>query len=920
MIDASAAYLERGVRSDHPLDLLEALRLAHAAQERAPGSPEALFNFGQALHHLHLRRQEAKIWRRYLEQDSGSGWSAEARRFLAEAEDESFRRDREVRRREILNAREMPEERVIQAVDRYPHEAREAAEEELLGRWAEAFSRGERAEADHLLSRIDQIARQLAVRREDWLLADSVEALRTAVRVNDSAALDRLVQAHLLFQQGMRSYHGQDFAKAEALLEDATEALRHAGTPLWLSARFYRGICLYYGDAERSRALFSSLLDTLPQSRYPSLTGRVFWMIGTVDLVQGRFEEAIRSFTAMRAPLEQGAGEGQAAMADVLMAEACELRGDVERGWKHRLQGLRLLTVQGTLRRRHPVLLEGAQALIRRDQPELALLFLDEVLDNAALWKRPMAQAEAYMMRSRVWLLMNDSGKALEDSREALAAVSRMPDSSLKSRIRGSARLSLGMALERREPRRALRELQQGYALQKKADWEVEKILYLNSMAQAHLALSERGMARNFLEQAVQTYESYRTDALDTKSRITIFQHAQQSFDELMRLSWPDPGGGIRKAFAHCERARARALLDAWEAQRPLAGPADAAQVLRELPSNVTLVQYAVLPEEILIWVFEGGRLRGRRQGLKAAELETLADAFRRSLEGSDPERARELGAQLYDRLLRDLSLSLSPGGRLVIVPDGPLERIPFAALYDRRARSYLIEKAPLSTAPSATLLLAALRKARLEGPATLLAAAPDLSRSPYAFLPPLPAAREEARRIAGLYPRATVLEGEQADSTRFLKALPEHSILHFSGHAVLLDPDSGRVFLLLAPAGAGDRGEVSIASLRGLPLARTRLVVLAACRTMNGYSPGREGALSIAGAFFAAGAPTVVATLWDLEDRLSLDFMSRFHERVAAGEDPASALRSVMIDFISSGDPARSSPSVWGVFSVLGA
>lgn len=922
LTDASAAYLERGIRSDRPLDLLEALRHAMAAQERAPESSEALFNMGLALHHLHLRRREAKVWQRYLDLEPRSGWAGEARRWLAEAQDETFRSDQELCRRQILNG-EISDSWLRSAVGRYPDKIREVAEEELLGRWARAVQQGHSTEAERWMTRLDRIACQLAEQRDERLLSAGLEALRSAARAGPGDRMDRLVRGYVLFDQGMRSYRGQSFATAEMLLSAAEEALRRAGSPLADSARLYRGICIYYGNAESSRALFSSVLVSPSAALSPSLAGRALWMLGTADLVQGRFEDALQSFVAMRSQLERGGGAGQAAMADLMLAQAYELRGDIERGWKYRLNELNLLTVQGSLRRRHSLLLEAAQALARRGQSEMSLLFLAEVLDNAALWKQPLARAEAYTLRSRVQLKLNHPRAALEDAHRAIVAIAEMQSGPLKARTQGQALMSQGLAHLEREPRQALSILQRAYDLQKASNWEVEKILYLNSMARACLALHQSREARKFLEGAVQTYEAYRSDALEPNTRITIFQYAQETFDSLMLLSWEDPESGPRQAFNDSERSRSRALLDAWS-RHPTGEapkPANANRVLRELPPGVTLVQYAVLPDEILVWAFQDGTMREARHPVPGADLEDLVQRFRRALQRSDTERSRVEGARLYDLLLRDLPIEFDEDGRLVIVPDGPLEQVPFATLLDQKTGSYLIEKTSLSVAPSATLFLAALRKARRPGEhPTLLTVAPDLAGSPYAFLPLLPGAREEVRKIRGLYPQATILDGKDANRAHFLRDLPNHSILHFAGHAVLLDPESGRIFLLVAPAEPGDRGEISIESLRELRLAHTKLVVLAACRSMNGYSPGREGALSIASAFFAAGAPTVVASLWDVDDRHSPDFMIAFHRRVAAGEGAADALRTVMVDFITSGDPEKSSPTTWGVFAVLGA
>jgi CHAT domain-containing protein len=96
-------------------------------------------------------------------------------------------------------------------------------------------------------------------------------------------------------------------------------------------------------------------------------------------------------------------------------------------------------------------------------------------------------------------------------------------------------------------------------------------------------------------------------------------------------------------------------------------------------------------------------------------------------------------------------------------------------------------------------------------------------------------------------------------------------------------------------------------------------LVVLSACHGLDGFEQGREGVVSLASSFFAAGVPTVVAALWQVDDRASYRLMTRFHELVSGGEAPSVALRAVMIEEIRSEDPSRSDPAYWAVFAVLG-
>jgi CHAT domain-containing protein len=230
----------------------------------------------------------------------------------------------------------------------------------------------------------------------------------------------------------------------------------------------------------------------------------------------------------------------------------------------------------------------------------------------------------------------------------------------------------------------------------------------------------------------------------------------------------------------------------------------------------------------------------------------------------------------------------------------------------------------PLSIAPSATSYLCAVRHAATLHPArpprALVVGRPDLSASEWKRLPPLPMAEREAEAVAERYPDHTLLVGGAATAEAFLAALPDYQVVHFAGHAVELDGDVDGGWLALAPGPTGGSGAVEAGRLRGLDLARTELVVLSVCRGLSGFATGREGPVGLASAFFAAGVPTVVAALWEVDDQVSYGLMTRFHELVAEGRSPGEALRELMIQEIHSSDPGRRRLTRWGVFAVLGS
>jgi len=144
------------------------------------------------------------------------------------------------------------------------------------------------------------------------------------------------------------------------------------------------------------------------------------------------------------------------------------------------------------------------------------------------------------------------------------------------------------------------------------------------------------------------------------------------------------------------------------------------------------------------------------------------------------------------------------------------------------------------------------------------------------------------------------------------------YDVLHFAGHGISNDDYPSLSRLLLAGDGEAARSLFAneIAMLR---VNRLQLVVLAACRTSAGRIRRGEGVLSLARPFIAAGVPTVVASLWDVDDRASHALFVAFHRGLRRGLPPAEALRSAQLDALAESDALLRDPSNWANFVVIG-
>ena len=283
--------------------------------------------------------------------------------------------------------------------------------------------------------------------------------------------------------------------------------------------------------------------------------------------------------------------------------------------------------------------------------------------------------------------------------------------------------------------------------------------------------------------------------------------------------------------------------------------------------------------------------------------------------------RTAEAAKLLYRALIEPLQIDVSTH-RLVIVPDKELHAVPFAALIGDRG--YLIQQREVEIAPGvASYLRARERWRELSGndPRVLAVGDPALDGRQFQGMQRLPGAATEARRVAGFYPAATLVVGRQATRDNVVNAVGQHTIVHLATHAMIDDSYPAHSALALADAHDSVHGSVLRANeIRSLDLAGTRTVVLAACGgAPDPLAASVAGRLSLPRAFLASGVPTVVASLWPIGDRRSVELLTRVHAQLSAGAEPALALRRAQLALLASGDHTLRSPTTWALFQALG-
>jgi CHAT domain-containing protein len=255
----------------------------------------------------------------------------------------------------------------------------------------------------------------------------------------------------------------------------------------------------------------------------------------------------------------------------------------------------------------------------------------------------------------------------------------------------------------------------------------------------------------------------------------------------------------------------------------------------------------------------------------------------------------------------------------LVFVPDRDLNRIPFSALLDGRTGAYLVEAHDITIAPSAATFRHLRDRAPPSGaePSILAVAGPP--SAPFPGLRRLEKVDEECRSVSSFYPRSLVLSGDRATRTSFRDLAPSYSVIHFAGHAVANLARPALSMLVLSPdQRTGDSGYLYSHEFSAIDFGGVRLVVLGACSTAAGRPSASEGVLGLARSVIAAGVPSVVASLWPVDDATTSALMTGFHARLRAGESTSAALRGAQLALLKQGGSGSSASS--SAFQVYGA
>ncbi len=747
------------------------------------------------------------------------------------------------------------------------------------------------------------------------------------------------------------------------------------------------------GEVARAAAMYESVLPLIERDRNPDLHATVTANLANAFISLGEFDRALVLHSEALEMFSARGDVGQTARILAALGAIQFRTGDVQRALQSLRSALPLFESAGDMVGLSSALRLTGNAAAELDQHDIALEYLrraeqispvdditertrvliagelrelgnlrgaDALLTEVLRTRNEQTRADALAERARLRQRQQRPAEALADLRAADAIYARLKLDF--NRIDTSSALALAL-LDAGDVRGAGAAADTAIAIErrirvKSANPEL-RARFLSASYAPYEARIEADLAGRPAGDKDASWQAFRTaEAIRARSLVDRLTHTAQApvtprdaASELLREKMTalqvDLERRTRKVRTDDEAIlQIRRKIDETRAQleaRSLVMRGIEASNGLNMPSSLETVQAALPPDTAVLAYFVGDRRSHSwlltRNDLRHAALpgkralDDIVNSFVEMQRAGEHTSAQSPIASVAGNLLKGVNAR-----RLLVLPDGPLNGIPFAALplSDGKSREQLLDRFVVTAAPSLAL---ALRPG--ESPAVVprrvavvsdpvytpddrrlsLAANPPPNyrgESPVGRLARLPYSAIEARAVVHAFEGADVIElaGFNATARRVIE-LPssELDVLHFATHAVARKdaPEQSALFL---SEFAADGSTLKLDRLTTDDIVRSGLradvVVLSGCATGDGRELRGEGVLGLTYGFLANGSSTVVASLWPVEDALTARFMEEFYAAYRASGRAADALRTAQLRTRGSG-----SESVWSSFVV---
>ncbi len=374
-------------------------------------------------------------------------------------------------------------------------------------------------------------------------------------------------------------------------------------------------------------------------------------------------------------------------------------------------------------------------------------------------------------------------------------------------------------------------------------------------------------------------------------------------------------------------------------------------EIKGNLAPNQALLEYVTGDSVVYVFYIDKFKTQATKLQMDGAKLNDQIETFHRILNNfaivaKDKQAAYENYTKsaywCYNNLLKPILDEATNIDHLIIIPDGELGHLPYEAFLTQKAPAhqdysqldYLIKKYSVSYHYAASLWKENKMEAPRDNNQSIFAMAAQykinsdttVSRSDLPIheelrnkLSPLPAAQLEVELLAKEY-RGFFGFDSLATEKEFKQHVKNYGIIHLAMHSWLNEnsPTLSGLFFTEDHGNENENNLLQAYEISKLEL-HADLVVLSACETGYGKFEKGNGIASLARAFMYAGVPSLVVSLWQVEDLATAKIMKHFYSNLASGMDKAEAIRQAKLTFINNAKGQQAHPAYWSPFIQIG-
>jgi|GEM_PF-2519273 len=327
--------------------------------------------------------------------------------------------------------------------------------------------------------------------------------------------------------------------------------------------------------------------------------------------------------------------------------------------------------------------------------------------------------------------------------------------------------------------------------------------------------------------------------------------------------------------------------------------------IKKMLNYNSAIIEYILFEKSLAIWLITKNSVEVKRINIPCSKIKSMVHDFHDAIV-KDIEidaRSKDLSKILFT------SLKITPEIKnLIIIPNHELNYLPFHLLQDSRSK-FLCDNYELSYLPSAAAIKYLKNKNSIKGNSLLALGNPQVQDSNYHQLM---FSKEEVDEIIKMFPESKGLVDSEASEANFKQFCGNYNIIHFACHYDLNGLHPMYSGLMLSP-GKGEDGRLNIYELLTLDL-NANLITLSACQSGLGTLSNGDDMVGLSRSFIYAGTPSVICSLWKVEDESTEYFMKHLYKYYKK-YSKAEALRRAQLMTRKK----YKSPYKWGAFILIG-